>query len=71
MSAETAAKVVALTSEALTADLNIAKWKEIVPESKWPIANATGVAGRLFVKYLDRDHAQVTAEGIPREGAGQ
>jgi anti-sigma regulatory factor (Ser/Thr protein kinase)/CheY-like chemotaxis protein len=25
----------------------------------------------LFVKYLDRDHAQVTAEGIPREGAGQ
>jgi hypothetical protein len=30
VSAEVAAKVVALTSEALTADLDIAKWKEIV-----------------------------------------
>jgi prolyl oligopeptidase len=46
----------------LAADLHDparAKWKEIVPESKWPIANATGVAGRLFVKYLEDVNSRV------------
>jgi prolyl oligopeptidase len=28
-------------------------WKEIVPESSWPIDHATGAAGRLFVTYLE------------------
>lgn len=36
-----------------------AKWKEIVPESKWPIDSATGVAGRLFVKYLEDVYSRV------------
>ena len=36
-----------------------AKWKEIVPESKWPIDSATGVAGRLFVKYLEDVNSRV------------
>jgi prolyl oligopeptidase len=35
------------------------KWKEIVPESKWPIDGATGVAGRLFVNYLEDVNARV------------
>ena len=29
------------------------KWKEIVPESKWPIDGATGAAGWPFVKCLE------------------
>jgi prolyl oligopeptidase len=40
----------------LTADLRDAareKWKEIVPESQWPIDGASGAAGRLFVTYLE------------------
>jgi prolyl oligopeptidase len=36
-----------------------AKWKETVPESKWPIDSATGVAGRLFVKYLEDVNSRV------------
>ncbi len=36
-----------------------ARWKEVVPESKWPIDSATGVAGRLFVKYLEDVNARV------------
>jgi prolyl oligopeptidase len=36
-----------------------AKWKEIVPESKWPIDSATGAAGRLFVKYLEDVNSRV------------
>jgi prolyl oligopeptidase len=46
----------------LAADLHDparAKWKEIVPESKWPIDGATGVAGRLFVGYLEDVNARV------------
>jgi prolyl oligopeptidase len=35
------------------------KWKEVVPESKWPIEAATGVAGRLFVRYLEDVQARV------------
>ncbi|HLY17021.1 MAG TPA: prolyl oligopeptidase family serine peptidase [Bryobacteraceae bacterium] len=35
------------------------KWKEIVPESKFPIDGATGVAGRLFVKYLEDVNSRV------------
>jgi prolyl oligopeptidase len=34
-------------------------WKEIVPETKWPIDNATGAAGRLFVNYLEDVKARV------------
>jgi prolyl oligopeptidase len=40
----------------LTADLRDPardKWKEIVPESQWPIDGASGAAGRLFVTYLE------------------
>ena len=35
------------------------KWKEIVPESRWPIDSATGAAGRLFVKYLEDVNSRV------------
>jgi prolyl oligopeptidase len=35
------------------------KWKEIVPETKWPIDGATGVAGRLFVNYLEDVNTRV------------
>jgi prolyl oligopeptidase len=41
------------------ADPARAKWREIVPESKWPIDSATGVAGRLFVGYLEDVNARV------------
>lgn len=36
-----------------------AHWKEIVPESQWPIDSVAGVAGRLFVKYLEDVNARV------------
>ena len=36
-----------------------AKWKEIVPESQWPIDGATGAAGRLFVKYLENVNSRL------------
>jgi len=35
------------------------KWKEIVPESKWPIDSVTGAAGRIFVKYLEDVNSRV------------
>ena len=35
------------------------QWKEVVPESNWPIDGATGVAGRLFVKYLENVNSRV------------
>ena len=35
------------------------KWKVVVPESQWPIEGATGVAGRLFVKYLENVQTRV------------
>ncbi|HTQ54380.1 MAG TPA: prolyl oligopeptidase family serine peptidase [Bryobacteraceae bacterium] len=35
------------------------RWKEIVPEARWPIDGAAGVAGRLFVKYLEDVNSHV------------
>ena len=29
------------------------KWREIVPESKWPIDSIAAIGGKLFVSYLD------------------
>jgi prolyl oligopeptidase len=29
------------------------KWKEVVPESQWPIDGSDGAAGRIFVTYLE------------------
>jgi len=35
------------------------KWKEIVAQSEWPIDSASGVAGRLFVTYLENVKSRV------------